>query len=323
MKKGEHTPRRFKSLSEALNAIGLPAPQHPLICLINGIDNNLNVKAPTQSHVLNFYKISFRPHLGCQLKYGQTHFDFSEGGLFFAAPNQIVGGLPEQEVPTERGSINRQITLLIHPDFLLHYPLAQKIKQYNYFSYSINEALHLSEKEKGTVLSVFRNIEDELNSRIDDFSQDVIIAQIELLLNYANRFYKRQFITRRTINNNMLQKLEDILEEYFDKQQSLNQGIPTVQYLAGKLNISPSYLSDMLRSLTGQNTQHHIHNKLIEKAKEKLSTTDLSVSEIAYEFGFEHPQSFSKLFKTKTSQTPLEFRRSFNYKEQEQKHFFK
>jgi len=201
---------------------------------------------------------------------------------------------------------------LIHPDFFGGYPLAKKIKQYGFFSYSTNETLHLSEKEKATILSIFNIIEEELNSRIDDFSQDVIVSQIELLLNYANRFYKRQFITRKAVSNDLLQKLEDVLEDYFSNEKSLSQGIPTVQYLSEHLNISPSYLSDMLRSLTGQNAQHHIHNKLIEKAKEKLSTTSLSVSEVAYELGFEHPQSFSKLFKIKTNLSPLEFRRSFN-----------
>ena len=172
--------------------------------------------------------------------------------------------------------------------------------------------MHLSDNEKATIISIFKIIEDELNSRIDDFSQDVIISQIELLLNYANRFYKRQFITRKAVSNDLLQKLEEVLDEYFNNEKSLSQGIPTVQYLSENLNISPSYLSDMLRSLTGRNAQQHIHNKLIEKAKEKLSATNLSVSEVAYELGFEHPQSFSKLFKTKTNLSPLEFRRSFN-----------
>lgn len=191
------------------------------------------------------------------------------------------------------------------------YPLIKKIKQYGFFSYSTNEALHLSDKEKAIVIAIFNSIEEELNSRTDDFSHDVIISQIELLLNYANRFYKRQFITRKTVSSNLLQKLEEILEDYFNNERSVSQGIPTVHYLSEQLNISPSYLSDMLRSLTGQNTQQHIHHKLIEKAKEKLSTTRLTVSQVAYELGFEHPQSFSKLFKTKTNQSPLKFRQSF------------
>jgi AraC-like DNA-binding protein len=312
MKKNKYAPQKFKSLTDALSASGLPAPHHPLITLINGIDRQLNIHPPMHRHVLSFYKISYRPNTGGTLKYGQTYFDFNGGGMLFAAPNQIIGSNEKENNTDKDECINQQITLLIHPDFLLNYTLANKIKQYNYFSYDANEALHLSDKEKEVILSIFRNIEEELNSRIDEFSQDVIISQIELLLNYANRFYKRQFITRKSVNSTLLQKLEDILDEYFNKQKSLNRGIPTVQYLAECLNISPSYLSDMLRSLTGQNTQQHIHEKLIEKAKEKLSTTGLSVSEIAYELGFEHPQSFSKLFKIKTKLSPLEFRQSFN-----------
>jgi len=202
--------------------------------------------------------------------------------------------------------------LLIHPDFLLSYALAKKIRQYGFFSYSANEALHLADHEKETIMSIFKIIDDELKSRIDDFSHDVMISQIELLLNYCNRFYKRQFITRKAVNNDLLQKMEEFLDDYFNNEKSLIKGLPTVQDLAEQLTISPSYLSDMLRSLTGQNAQQHIHNKLIEKAKEKLSTTGLSVSEIAYELGFEHSQSFSKLFKSKTSLTPLKFRESFN-----------
>ncbi len=203
-------------------------------------------------------------------------------------------------------------TLLIHPDFIRNYPLAKNIKNFGFFSYSVNEALHLSEKEKLIILTIFRNIEDELQSTIDDFSQDVIIAQIELLLNYSNRFYKRQFITRKAVNNDLLAKSEALLSGYFNNETSLMKGLPTVQYLAEQLNVSTHYLSDMLRSLTGQNAQQHIHDKLIEKAKEILSISNLSVAEVAYQLGFEHPQSFNKLFKSKTNLSPSEFRQSFN-----------
>jgi len=307
MKKEENTLHKFDSLSDAHRAFGLPKPVHPLISLINGTSDQLEVTRPTGPHVLNFYKISYRPKLSGKLKYGQDYYDFDEGGLLFAAPNQVVGSHSDEDF--RECSV---YTLLIHPDFLWNYPLAKKIKTYGFFSYSANEALHLSESEKATIISIFKIMEEELNSRIDDFSQDVMISQIELLLNYANRFYKRQFITRKAVSSDLLQKLEEVLDEYFNNAKSLTQGIPTVQYLSEKLNISPSYLSDMLRSLTGQNAQQHIHHKLIEKAKEKLSTTSLSVSEVAYELGFEHPQSFSKLFKTKTNLSPLEFRRSFS-----------
>ena len=306
MKKDEKSPHKFETLSDAHRAFGLPQPKHPLITMINGAPSWSEISLPSQPHVLGFYKISYKPKFGGKLKYGQGYYDFDEGGLLFASPGQVIGGAENEE------TVCSEYTLLIHPDFFLGYPLAKKISQYGFFSYTANELLHLSENEKATIISIFRIMEDELNSRIDDFSQDVIMSQIELLLNYANRFYKRQFITRKVVNHDLLQRLEELLAGYFSNDESLNNGIPTVQYLAEHLHLSPSYLSDMLRALTGQNAQQHIHEKLIEKAKEKLSTTALSVSEVAYTLGFEHPQSFSKLFKSKTKLSPLEFRRSFN-----------
>jgi len=203
-------------------------------------------------------------------------------------------------------------SLLIHPDFLWNTPLAQKIKQYEYFGYSVHEALHLSDKEEKMIIGIMKNIQQEYQSNIDKFSQDVIIAQIELFLTYAERFYNRQFITRKISNHKILARLEQLLEEYFNDESLSKKGLPTVHYAAENLNVSSNYLSGMLKSLTGQSTQQHIHNKLIDKAKEKLTTTDLSISEIAFELGFEHQQSFSKLFKTKTNLSPLEFRQSFN-----------
>lgn len=305
MKKEEKSLLKFETLSDAHRAFGLPHPKHPLISLINGSHALPELHHPVQHHVLGFYKISYKPKLGGKLKYGQGHYDFDEGGLLFASPGQVVGSADE-------GTVCSEYTLLIHPDFFLGYPLAKEISQYGFFSYAVNEALHLSENEKATIISIFRIMEEELNSRIDDFSQDVIISQIGLLLNYANRFYKRQFITRKTVSNDLLQRMEELLNRYFSDDHALNKGIPAVQDLAENLHLSPGYLSDMLRALTGRNAQQHIHDKLIEKAKEKLSTTTLSVSEIAYALGFEHPQSFSKLFKTKTNFSPLGFRRSFN-----------
>jgi AraC family transcriptional activator of pobA len=307
MKKKDNSPLKFDSISDAHQAFGLPKPPHPLISLVNTDGLLSDAVRPSRSHLLNFYKISLRTKLSGSLKYGQGYYDFAEGGLLFAAPNQLIGSSDNDN----KNGIS-QYVLLIHPDFLIGYPLAKNIRQYGFFSYSTNEALHLSEQEKATVVSIFKLMEEELNSRIDDFSQEVIVTQIELLLNYARRFYKRQFITRKATSNALLQKLELLLDEYFNNEKSLSQGIPTVQYLAENLNISPNYLSDMLRSLTGQSAQQHIHDKLIAKAKEKLSTTNLSVSEVAYVMGFEHSQSFSKLFKLKTKVSPLAFKRSFN-----------
>ncbi|MEP6806251.1 MAG: helix-turn-helix transcriptional regulator [Flavobacterium sp.] len=304
MKKEDNPFYKFESLSDFHEVFGLKKPLHPLISFININEMKIREHGLPNTIVLNFYKISYKSLLCGRAKYGQNYYDFGEGGLVFTAPNQLF------ETPADQPSSGH--LLLIHPDLFLSYPLAKKIKEFGFFSYAANEALHLSDKEKATIMSIFAIIEEELNSRIDDFSQDVIISQIELLLNYSNRFYKRQFITRKAVNNDILQKLEALLDDYFNNEKATLQGIPSVQFVSENLNISASYLSDMLRSFTGENTKQHIHNKLVEKAKEKLSSSKLSVSEIAYQLGFEHPQSFSRFFKTKTNLSPLEFRQSFN-----------
>ncbi|MGE8512435.1 MAG: helix-turn-helix domain-containing protein, partial [Chryseobacterium culicis] len=239
-----------------------------------------------------------------KMGYGQGYYDFNEGGMMFTAPGQVLS--------TDENAEYSGYTLLVHPDFIRSYPLAKNIKNFGFFSYDTNEALHLSDQEKTTVTGLLNNIENELNTAIDEVSQDVIVSYIDVLLNYSNRFYKRQFITRKTVNNDLLTKLDHVLENYFNQQETLNKGLPTVEFLASTLHLSPHYLSDMLRNLTGLNAQQHIHEKLIEKAKEYLTTTGFSVSEVAYALGFEHPQSFNKLFKKKTDKTPLSYRQSFN-----------
>lgn len=305
MKRKDDKLVRFISISESHQAFGLPTPQHPLISLVHFNENNpFNTEMAPIYDVLSFYKITFITKNSGKLKYGHDYYDYNEGSMLFFAPNQLVG-------TTEYNSETYCYLLLIHPDFLLGHPLAKKIRQYGYFSYSSNEALHLSDKEKAMMLSVYQIMEQELNNGVDEFSQEVIIAQIELMLSYVNRFYKRQFITRKAFNSDILEKTESILDDYLN-QKTLHLGVPTVQYLSEKLNMSPGYLSDMLRSLIGKNTKQYIHEKLIEKAKERLTNTELTVSEIAYELGFEHPQSFSKLFKIKTDMSPLEFRNSFH-----------
>lgn len=305
MKKEENIPRQFNSISDLHRVLGLPKPLHPLVSLVDNTQIAIDKDQLPASFLLNFYKISYKKGLRGKIKYGQNYYDFDEGGMVFTSPNQL---LATAEDDTEY----KGYTLLIHPDFIRNCPLARNIKNYGFFSYAVHEALHLSEKEKSVILGIFKNIEDELQSTIDDFSQDVIVSQIELILNYSNRFYKRQFITRKAVNNDLLAKSEELLADYFNNETALMKGLPTVQYIAEQLNVSPRYLSDMLRSLTGQNGQQHIHNKLIEKAKEVLSISNLSVAEIAYQLGFEHPQSFNKLFKRKTNLSPLEFRQSFN-----------
>lgn len=307
MAKGQ--PFRIKTISQYHQLTGLPKPEHPLISVINLEDiKRLPGNDPTNM-VFDFYSISLKRNSNVKFRYGQQVYDFDEGVMFFISPNQVFG----IELG-KGGNFKRPIgwMMLIHPDFLWNTPLAKTIKQSEFFSYAVNEALHLSEKEEATIISIYKNISQEYHSNIDKFSQDVIIAQLELLLTYSERFYHRQFITRKISNHQILTRLEDILAEYFNGDSLAKKGLPTVQYIADTLNVSPNYLSSLLKVLTGQSTQQHIHDKLIEKAKEKLSTTELSVSEIAYELGFEHIQSFSKLFKTKTNLSPLKFRQSFN-----------
>lgn len=287
--------------------LGLPQPQHPLISLVDATAFPVQGAAARGPHVLSFYKIALKTGGQGQLTYGQGHYDFTEGSLLLAAPNQVLGGA--QETDCQGGYV-----LLVHPDFLLGYPLAKTIKQHGFFSYATHEALHLSDKEKATLVALFGSMEEELSSRLDDLSQEVLLAQLDLLLTYAQRFYQRQFLTRRPANRVLLQQVDELLDAYFEAQQPLVQGLPTVHYLAAQVNLTPSYLSDMLRSLTGQNAQQHIHHRLIERAKERLTVTSLSVGEIAYELGFEHAQSFSQLFKAKTNTTPLAFRRSFAHR---------
>lgn len=295
----------IKSISQLLRVLELPAPLHPLIALVDYKNVPIEMFPKGQKVSLDFYKISFKPTFKGQIKYGQGYYDFEEGGLAFLKPKQIV--FPPEDLESYEG-----IALYFHPDFIRNYPLGKTIAQYGFFSYDVSEALFLSAKEKEIIASLFATIANELNNNIDHFSQDVLVSQIELLLNYSNRFYNRQFITRKSVNHDIITSLDELLYQYFEEENSLKNGLPSVKYISTELKLSQRYLSDMLSSLTGLNTQQYIQNTVIEKAKEKLSTTNLSVSEIAYALGFEHSQSFSKLFKTKTNVSPLEFRQSFN-----------
>ena len=299
---------RLKTISEYHALMSLPRPGHPLVSVVRFEDIRHTATLEPANITTDYYSIALKRNFNAKMRYGQQAFDFDEGIMTFMAPGQVfsIEIEPDQELK------HSGWMLLIHPDFLWSTPLAKTIKQYEFFDYSVTEALFLSEKEEDTLIRIMQNIEQEYQSSIDKFSQNIIIAQLELLLTYSERFYQRQFITRKITNHKILDSLETLLTEYFNKEDLPLKGLPSVQDIAKNLNVSPGYLSSLLKVLTGMSTQQHIHEKLIEKAKEKLSTTQLSVSEIAYELGFEHPQSFSKLFKTKTNQSPLEFRQSFN-----------
>jgi len=299
-------PVRLRSIADLHRMRNLPAPEHPLISVVNVGDFSYPEGPVHMKTIMDFYSISLKRNCG-KIRYGQQQYDFDEGVMYFIAPNQVFSVERDQNEPKQTGWM-----LLLHPDFLWNTPLAKTIRQYEYFDYAVNEALFLSKKEEAIIVGIMQNIQQEYYSNIDKFSQSIIISQIETLLNYSERFYQRQFITRKITNHQILNRLEVLLTDYFNGDDLLTRGLPTVQYVADTLNVSPGYLSSLLKTLTGQSTQQHIHDKLIERAKERLSTTDLSISEIAYELGFEHPPSFSKLFKLKTNLSPLEFRQSFN-----------
>lgn len=304
MKKQDSTPTAIISIPELHRALGMPGPRHPLISLVDNSEMNVARENLQGHYVFDFYKISYKKSVSGRMGYGQGYYDFNEGGLVFTAPGQIIYVSDDTEY--------YGFSLLFHADFIRNSPLGQQIKKYGFFSYETHESLFLSESEKTVMLGVMENIKHELDANIDDYSQDVLMSYIELLLNYSNRFYRRQFITHKTVSHDLLTRMEQLLNTYFDNEEPLNNGLPTVEYLAGQLSLSPRYLSDMLRSLTGLSAQQHIHEKLMEKARQYLAATTLSVAQIAYQLGFERPQSFNKLFKKKASVSPLEYRQSFN-----------
>lgn len=293
----------IKTIGQMHQLLGISKPKHPLFSIVRFEDiSKLKIQKRTRM-IADFYQITLKKEHPCKIQYGQNMFDFDEGIISCFSPKQVSFINPDFELASSGWQLS------IHPDFFHSNTLGQKIKGYGFFDYSVSEALILSEDEQQSVETIFLQIEKEAYLPIDKFSQEVLICNIELLLIYFNRYYNRQFLTRKAINSELLKKFENLLNTSFAE---LDNSPPTVSDLAFNLNLSPKYLSDCLKQLTGQTVQQHIHDKIIEKAKERLSTTDLTVSEIAYELGFEFPQSFSKLFKAKTNLSPLKFRHLFN-----------
>ncbi|WP_028070359.1 helix-turn-helix domain-containing protein [Sphingobacterium thalpophilum] len=301
------TPEKVSSISTLHQFLGLKKPANPLISVFNFDDVKLEPETILGAITTDFYVIALKKDCaGGKCRYGQQYYDFDEGTMYFIAPHQV---LQFDDILLDKV---RGFVLVVHPDFLHGYGLASHIKEYGYFSYTANEALHLSEKEEKTIFDIIANIEQEIDFNMDSFTQDLLVSNLDLLLKYCDRYYNRQFLTRKKINSDLLSRLELLLDDYFNNDKLTINGIPSVHSIADQLHLSANYLSDMLRVQTGQTTQQHIQNRLIEKAKELLSTTSMSVSEIAYQLGFEHPQSFHRLFKSRTSLSPLEFRSSLN-----------
>lgn len=298
---------RFHSLSEFHSFCGLPNPEHPLISLVDYSQVHYPVNDSKLNWIQHFYSIGLKRNVNARFNYGQQHYDFDSGVLTFISPLQFLKVEINQEIQTQPSGW----ILLIHPDFLWNSELAKHIHSYDFFQYQVNEALFLSDKEEAVIVDILQNIEKEYQSNIDKFSRELILKQIERLLIYAERFYERQFITRKRSTQELVTKFEQLLSAQFQQDLLGEHGVPTVSFLAQELNLSPNYLGSLLRIYTQQNTQQHIQYKMIEYAKLRLSTSSLSISEIAYELGFEHPQSFSKVFKKNTQQSPLEFRQLF------------
>jgi len=288
------------SVSDFTQHFGFPAPAHPLLTVID-LEKRRHPVPTTGPALRQLYIIALKKNLKGQLHYGRQSYDFDQGTLAFYAPGQLCEGNDDVDISELSGWM-----LVFHPDLLHKYPLGKKIASYGFFSYQVHEALHLSEREEQTLASVIDNIRREHEQPIDAFSQDVLVAQLEALLSYANRFYHRQFLTRRPAEHDLLSRFEALLTAYF--AQPDEQPLPTVQHFADALHVSPAYLSDMLRSLTGHNTQQHIHQALIDRAKQLLLGTSLTINETAFQLGFEYPQYFTRLFKSKTGLTPAAYR---------------
>jgi AraC family transcriptional regulator, transcriptional activator of pobA len=298
----------ISTVSEAYQFLNLGKPKHPLISVLR-LGNVLgSMDIDNLKYSIGLYQISLKDNCPFTIaNYGRNSYDYQEGTMIFTAPNQVVEYKKSENYKEDKGW-----TLLFHPDLIRKSELCEKISKFSFFNYASNEALHLSDEERKTVTQIVEKIETEFSNNIDTHSQTLIISNLELLLNYCLRFYDRQFYTRTNLNKDIASEFEQLLKDYYNTSKQLELGIPTVQYCGNAMNMSPKYLSDLLRKETGQSTQDHIHKYIIEKAKNKLLNSTESVSEIAYLLGFEYPQYFSKVFKKKTSMSPNGFRQSLN-----------
>lgn len=300
MKKSAPPIINIESISDLHDMLKHPRPRHPLISVVDHLDFYAHKPKDDNLYRFSFYSISCKKFEGL-LHYGKGHYDFREGSLMFTAPGQVIGSGPDCKV-------DEGWAMFIHPDLLHGSALGRKMHQYTFFHYELNEALHISEEEKVIIRDCVDKIAREYRQVIDKHTQGVIVSNIELLLNYCNRFYDRQFYTRAKVNSDVVQRFETLLKDYFAQGTLIEAGLPPVTYFASKLNLSPNYLSDLLQKSTGKSTVEHIHLELVEKAKSLLWGTEESISEIAYELGFEHPSHFTRIFKAKTGKSPSEFR---------------
>lgn len=299
---------KLNTISETHQFLGLEKPKHPLISVLRIGDVLQNFEVDNVKYALGLFQISLKDNCPFNIvNYGRNSYDYQEGTMVFTAPNQVLEYTKEAVAEEDNGW-----TLVFHPDLIRKSELGKKVDNFSFFSYASNEALHLSDEERKTVTEIAEKIEKEISNNIDAHSQTLIISNLELLLNYCVRFYDRQFYTRTNLNHDIASQFEQLLKDYYKQEKQLELGIPSVQYCGEAINMSPKYLSDLLRKETGHSTQDHIHQYIIEQAKNRLLNSNESASEIAYALGFEYPQYFSKIFKKKTTMSPNEFRQSLN-----------
>lgn len=299
--------QHFKTLSSYLDYLELPRPEHPMLSVFNSKgDGYLPCPRESSPPITNeCYSISFKKYIAGNLNYGRTKYDFTNGVLIFIAPRQVLQWDSSVVFDQKGFSIN------FHEDFLKGTELTKQIKKYGFFSYSVNEALHLSPKEEKQIASIVENIEIEYQNNQDAFSKEIIISQLDTLLKYANRFYERQFLNRKEISNSLLEQFNQNLTEYFESGLLQEKGIPSIEEIANSMLVSQRYLSDTLKKETGKTTTEHLHLHLIEEAKNILLQPNKSISEVAYELGFEYPPYFSRLFKKKEGISPTEYREKY------------
>jgi AraC family transcriptional regulator, transcriptional activator of pobA len=290
----------IKSISQLHEMIGYAKPKHPLISVLDYSQFRPDPGNAAIRFATHFYVISLKSPAPKSVQYGRNYYDFAEGTLMFISPNQVVS-VNEMDDNT----VYEGWGVYFHPDLIHEHPLAKKMKDYSFFSYNVSEALHVSDDEKRVLNQIVTNIAQEYQANVDHFSHSIIVTYLEQLLNFSQRFYSRQFITRQKSNNEIVAQFQTLLKGYFDKPVSV---LPTVEYFADQLALSSGYLSDLLKNQTGLTTKEHIHSEIIEQSKMALLNSNKTVNEIAYALGFEYPQYFNRLFKSKTGYSPLKYR---------------
>ena len=298
----------FTSIAEANKFLELPKPEHPLFFIVTVEPDNSDIDQECADEAIaisqDFYSISYKKVIKGVIHYGRTKYDCENGVMLFMAPGQEV--TIDGVVISDKASL-----IMIHDDYLKGHKIRDLVKKYGFFSYMANEALHLSPAEERQIQSIIENIEQEYYNNQDEYSKELILSQLETLLRYSDRYYKRQFLNRKEIASDILSQFQTILRNYFETDKFVAQGMPSIDDIAAELNMSPRYLSDALKAETGQSALQHIHSYLIDEAKNLLLESDLTIEKVSYKLGFEYPHYFSRLFKKKVGKSPSEYRNEF------------